>query len=455
MKLQEIIEMQRQHFNSNATKPIQLRIKRLVKLYKTIKRYETEILEALKADLNKSRFEGYATEVGMVLEELKYTINHLEGWARPKMVPTSIVHFPSVSMVHSEPYGVVLIMSPWNYPFLLSMDPVIGAVAAGNCFVLKPSAYSAHTSEIINTIIAEVFEPECGAVVLGGREENKALLDERFDYIFFTGSTEVGKQVMKSAAKHLTPVSLELGGKSPCIVDETAHIKLAAKRIVWGKFLNAGQTCVAPDYVYVHASVKDRLVSEMKRYVTEFFGLSPLTCSDYPKIINAKHYERLCKLMDGETILAGGECDPTTNKIAPTLLGDIGWASPVMREEIFGPILPIMTYTDIKDVVTVIKSKDKPLALYLFTTSDGNKKRVLGEISYGGGCVNDTIVHIASSYLPFGGVGSSGMGNYHGKYSFETFSHKKAVLTKSNALDIFLRYPPYRDHLKWLKVLMK
>lgn len=455
MTTSEIVKSQHEFFATNKTKSVKWRIEKLKALRASIKRHEEDILNALKADLNKAHFEGYAAEVGMVLDELRHCISQTKKWAKPKRVHTSIVNFLSFSKIYSEPYGVVLVMAPWNYPFLLSMDPVIGAICAGNCFVLKPSAYSKHTSDILKTIIEEVFEPNCGVVILGGREENQALLNEKFDYIFFTGSTEVGKQVMAAASRNLTPVSLELGGKSPCIVDETANIPLAAKRIVWGKFLNAGQTCVAPDYLYVHKSVKDKLMHEIDGYVKKSYGENPLSCEEYPKLINQKHFERVCEFIKGEKIIFGGQSNSETNKIAPTLLDNITWDCPVMKEEIFGPVLPVLTFTGYDEIIPVIKAKDKPLALYLFTTSNRYKKRVLNEISYGGGCINDTIVHLSSSHMPFGGVGASGMGGYHGKFSFDTFSHKKSVLTKSNLLDFFIRYAPYKDHLKLLKKLLK
>ncbi len=455
MTTAEIVAAQHAFFATNQTKPVQWRLQKLRALQASIRRHEQDILNALQADLGKAHFEGYACEVGMVLDELGYCIRHTKAWARPKRAHTPLVHFLSHSKIYSEPYGVVLVMAPWNYPFLLSMEPVIGAICAGNCFVLKPSAYSKHTSNILRGIVSEVFEENCGAVILGGREENKALLEQRFDYIFFTGSTDVGKTVMQAAARYLTPISLELGGKSPCIVDETANIPLAAKRIVWGKFLNAGQTCVAPDYLYVHESVKQALVAEMLRCIKIAYGQHPLQNDEYPKMINEKHFARVCGLMQGEKVLYGGQSDAASHKIAPTLLDDITWESRVMCEEIFGPVLPVLTFGSYDEIIPIIKSKDKPLALYLFTTSNRYKQRVLGELSYGGGCINDTIVHLATSHMPFGGVGASGMGSYHGKYSFDTFSHKKSVLTKSNLLDVFIRYAPYKDHMKLLKMLLK
>lgn len=453
--IESIVQRQTTFFMKNRTKSLSKRLQLLEELRQVIKRRESEILRALYQDLNKAPFEGYATEVGLVLDELRYVIRHLKDWAKPKRVPTPMAHFWSRSTIYSEPYGVALIMAPWNYPFLLSMAPLIGAVAAGNCVILKPSDYSKHTSLLLKNIVEEVFEDEYVSVVLGGREENQSLLEQRFDYIFFTGSTTVGKLVMESASRNLTPVSLELGGKSPCIVDETADLKLAAKRIVWGKFVNAGQTCVAPDYLYVQRSVRGKLVKEMKHYIGKFYGESPCENPEFPKIINPKHFARLCDLMKGESIVIGGMFDERELKIAPTLLEHITWDSPVMQEEIFGPILPILEFDSLDEVIAIVKSKEKPLALYLFTTSKDAEKKVRSEVSYGGGCINDTIVHLATPHMPFGGVGYSGMGGYHGKYSFDTFSHKKSILKKSNAVDVFLRYPPYKNHLTLLKKMLK
>ena len=346
-------------------------------------------------------------------------------------------------------------MAPWNYPFQLNVVPLIGAIAAGNCAILKPSAYAPHTAKLMEQMVSECFSKKHGAVVLGGREENTLLLEEKFDFIFFTGSTSVGKLVMEKASKHLTPVCLELGGKSPCIVDETANIPLAAKRIVFGKLLNAGQTCVAPDYVYVHNTVKEPLIYYMKQYLSNFLGSYPLDNPNYPKIINEKHFHRLLDLMDCQEIITGG-IGNERGQIAPTILDNVHPDSPVMQEEIFGPILPLLTYHDIEDVITWIRSRPKPLALYLFSNCKTTQKRILRSISFGGGCVNDTIMHLASQYLPFGGVGESGMGSYHGKQSFLTFSHQKSILKKSNHFDLPIRYAPYTSFKeKLLKTFLK
>lgn len=451
----EAIQSQREFFSAGKTRDIQFRIAMLHRLRDAIKKHECEIMAALKLDLNKSEFEAYATEIGLVLEEIKYVVRHLPAWARPRRVKTPLMHFPSSSVLYTEPYGVALVMSPWNYPFQLAMVPLIGALAAGNTCVLKPSEYSFHTAEIIEKIIGEVFREEYVAVVRGGREANKSLLDEKFDYIFFTGSPQVGRTVMEAAAKHLTPVTLELGGKSPCIVDETANIALAAKRIVWGKFLNAGQTCVAPDYVMAQASVKDKLIMEMKKYIALFYGENPLQSGEYPKIINKKHFERILGLLEGGHVLAGGESNQDTLQIAPAILDHVTWESPVMQEEIFGPVLPVMEFQSLSDALAAVRDRPKPLAFYLFTTSKQNETYAMQNASFGGGCVNDTIIHLTNPHLPFGGVGESGMGQYHGKNSYDTFTHQKGVIKKSNLLDIPLRYPPFKNHLSILKKAMK
>lgn len=431
------------------------RKEKLQDLKRVIKKYEDEILEVLKKDLNKSFFEGYETEVGIVLEEINYTLKHLNKWVKAKRVKTPIFHFPATSYIYQEAYGKVLIMSPWNYPFQLTIAPLVGAIAAGNRVVVKPSEYSNNTASIIEKILNEVFSQDEVKVVRGGRAVNQDLLKQKYDYIFFTGSPTVGKIVMEAAAKHLTPVTLELGGKSPCIVDNSAKVKLAAKRIVWGKFLNAGQTCVAPDYLLVHQDIKDELVKEMIDYIKEFYGNSPIDNPDYPKIINKKHFERINRLIENEDIITGGNYNEQTMKIAPTILDKINWQSPVMQEEIFGPVLPIMEFDNLNQVIEMIGAQPKSLALYFFTTSKENEKKILSNISFGGGCINDTIIHLSNSNLPFGGVGNSGMGQYHGKASFDTFSHPKSIIKKSNLIDIYLRYPPFKNHLKLLKKFLK
>ncbi len=452
---EKLVAAQRAFFETNATKPAAFRKKQLLLLKQAILEHEGDILAALKADLNKAPFEAFSSEVGTVLEELSYMLRHVEKLARPKRVAATITQFPAGGRIMPEPYGVALIMSPWNYPFLLTLSPLIGAIAAGNCAVVKPSNYSLHTSAVIRDILRDVFPPQYIDMVEGGRDVNTSLLNQKFDYIFFTGGVAVGKTVMASAAKHLTPVTLELGGKSPCIVDETARIPLAAKRIAWGKFLNAGQTCIAPDYVLAHAGVKDRLAEEIWRNVRAFYGENTHQNDEFPKIITEKHFNRIAGLIAPETGVRGGRLNAETRQIEPTLLCAATWDSPAMREEIFGPVLPILEYTDLGDAIAKIKARPKPLALYLFTQNAAVKRRVLSEVSFGGGCVNDTIMHMPTSRMPFGGVGESGIGAYHGKASFATFSHMKSVLARGTFMDVPLRYPPYKNKLGLIKKVMK
>lgn len=453
--MQTIIENQRSFFEEGKTKEVDFRINQLEKLKKSIIKYEDEIIDALKKDLNKSSFETYVTEIGTVIQEINHTIKHIRKWVRPKRVGTPIAQFISTSKIYSDPYGVALIISPWNYPFQLTMAPLIGSIAGGNCAVLKLSPYSANTSKIIDKIIGETFDENYIKVVQGGREVNKELLNEKFDYIFFTGGVSMGKIVMKAASKYLTPVTLELGGKSPCIIDETANLDLAAKRIIWGKLLNSGQTCIAPDYLLVHKSVKKQLIDKMKDYILKFYGNIPINSPDYPKIINLKHFNRLLGLIREEDVIFGGDYNEKTHQINPTILDNITWESKVMEEEIFGPIIPILEFENFNNIIDEINKRPKPLALYLFTTSKEREKNVLKNISFGGGCINDTIVHVASTNMPFGGVGNSGMGGYHGKHTFDSFTHKKSVLKKSNLLDIPVRYAPFDGKLNLIKKIMK
>lgn len=452
MNIAKLAKMQRIFFSGNKTKSLQFRMMALKRLEESIRKNEAEILSALKQDLHKSSAESYMTEIGMTLSELRYVKDRLPFWVRGRRVPTPISHFPARSFVMPEPYGVALIMSPWNYPFLLSMSPLIGAISAGNCCVLKPSAYAPTVSRVIQKIISEAFPRKYVAVVEGGRKENTELLDQRFDYIFFTGSVEVGKNVMEKAAGNVTPVTLELGGKSPCIVDATADLKLAAKRIVFGKYLNSGQTCVAPDYLLVEESVKEELIGELKKWIHKMLGDEPVMHPDYPKIINQKHFNRLMELIKDETVLEGGYASQETLQIAPTILDHITWESPVMQQEIFGPILPILTFRNVPEAISRVKAGEKPLALYLFSRDPAMEHRVLKELSFGGGCINDTIIHLATPHMGFGGVGASGMGNYHGKASFDTFSHRKSVMKKYNWLDLPLRYYPL---VKWKETLVR
>ena len=446
-QISSLLDKQRNFYRSGATIPVDFRIAQLKKLYATIKKYQTEVNDALKADLGKSHYEGFMCESGLVLSEISYMIRHTRKFARRKTVYTPLAQFASHSFKQPVPYGNTLIMSPWNYPFLLTMDPLADAIAAGNTAIVKPSAYSPATSQIIEKIITECFAPEYVAIVTGGRAENAALLEQKFDFVFFTGSQAVGKEVLRHTAEHLTPAILELGGKSPCIVDASANIKLAAKRIVFGKFLNCGQTCVAPDYVLCEESVKAAFVTEVIKQVKLQFGENPLENKDYGKIINEKHFSRLCGLIDQSKVVIGGEVNTETNQIAPTVMNHVTEADAVMGEEIFGPILPILTFDDFDTVVDDLKGKDKPLALYLFSGNQKHIKRVTTELSYGGGCINDVVIHLATSEMGFGGVGESGMGAYHGKTGFDAFSHYKSIVDKKTWMDLPMRYQPYTNKL--------
>ncbi|MDO4976257.1 MAG: aldehyde dehydrogenase [Eubacteriales bacterium] len=445
MTIQEIVSKQRAYFFRGETLSVDGRIEALKRLKETICRYEEEIAEAISLDLGKSAFESYMCETGIVLSELSYMIKHVRSFAKEKNVWTPLAQFCSRSYKKPSPYGVVLIMSPWNYPFMLTMDPLVDAIAAGNTVVLKPSAYSPKTSAIIEKIIKECFSEEYVAVVTGGRAENQALLEEHFNYIFFTGSQAVGKEVMKKAAEHFTPVTLELGGKSPCIVMDDANIKLAAKRIVFGKFLNCGQTCVAPDYILCHSSVKDDFIKAVKKQLVKQFGKNPLFNPNYGKIINEKHFDRILALIDKEKVVMGGQSRKETLQICPTILDYVTYEDAVMQEEIFGPIMPILTFDFIEDVVEKLHSMQEPLALYLFTSDRSIADEVLSSVSFGGGCINDTIIHLATSEMGFGGVGASGMGSYHGKTGFDTFTHYKSIVDKKTFMDLPMRYQPYRN----------
>lgn len=440
-----ILAAQRRYFNSGATLPPAARRAALRRLLDAVTEREDEILNALSEDLGKARMEGYLTEVGIVKSELRAMLRHLDRWARPRRVGTPLAHFPSRSVVWPEPYGVVLVQSPWNYPFQLCLAPVAGALAAGNCVMIKPGSAAPATAAVIAELIAAAFPPQYVHVLRPGGDSHEEILAEHYDYILFTGSQRVGSIVMTAAAKHLTPVTLELGGKSPCIVDETADLKLAAKRIAFGKFLNAGQTCVAPDHLLVQRSVKAPLLEELKSAVAELYGPDPLQSPDLPRIVNEHHFKRLLGLLEGQQVVIGGQWDAENRRIAPTVLDNVKEDAAVMGEEIFGPILPVLTFETLDEVVERQHALPKPLALYLFTRSRAAERRIIENVSYGGGCVNDTIVHLANDQLPFGGVGASGMGSYHGKASFDTFTHYKGVLKKSNLLDIPLRYAPYTE----------
>lgn len=452
----EMMQKQREYFRAGETKNVAFRLRQLERMAKWIDQNEEDIMEALKQDLHKSPFEAYATEIGIVKEEIRYTLKHLRRWARPKRVPTPVTQFPSRSCIYPEPYGVVLIMSPWNYPFQLTIAPLVGAICAGNCAVVKPSAYSVATSALIGRMLRELFPEKYVSVIEGGRKENEALLNERFDYIFFTGSVNVGRYVMEKASAHLTPVSLELGGKSPCIVDETADISLAARRIVWGKFLNCGQTCVAPDYIYCHRSVKDSLVKEIQRQIQLQYGEEPLHNPDYGKIINEKHFDRILGLIEEKKIVHGGNSDRDTLRIEPTVLDNVTFADPVMQEEIFGPLMPVLVFDNLDEAITRINAMPHPLALYFFTSDKAAAKDVTSRCGFGGGCINDTIIHLATTEMGFGGFGESGMGAYHGKTGFDTFSHYKSIVDKKTWIDLPMRYQPYRKtHEKMVRFFLK
>lgn len=447
MEISDIVKRQREYFAAGATLDINTRILMLKRLQQAIRQQEEQLCNAMKKDLGKCASEAYMCEVGLTLSELSCQIKHLKKWAKPKRCRTELANFHAKSFTLREPYGCVLVMSPWNYPFLLCMEPMIGAIAAGNCCVLKPSAYSPATSGAIKNLVQEVFPEEYVAVVEGGREENSALLEERFDYIFFTGGVTVGRLVMEKAAAHLTPVTLELGGKSPCIVDKTCNLKLAAARIAFGKYLNCGQTCVAPDYLLIDRSVKEEFLKLFTQTVSEMYGTNPLQNPDYGKIINRKHFDRLTGLMDSNKVVFGGGTNPDSLQIAPTVMDHITGEDAVMQEEIFGPILPVIEFTEIEQAFAFVREREKPLAAYLFTGDKHTEKEFLRRLSFGGGCINDTIMHLATSQMGFGGVGNSGMGSYHGRKSFETFSHEKSILKKYCWIDMPLRYQPY-SHVK-------
>jgi len=450
-----MIEKQKEFFNSGKTLPLEFRINQLKRLRDSIERNEKIILEALYKDLRKSEIEAYNSEVLVVTTEVDYVLKRISKWTRPRKVRTPLMHQPAKSLVYLEPAGVVLILAPWNYPFQLTFAPLIGAIAAGNCAVLKPSEYAPHMSAAMAEIIRNDFGQDYITVTEGGVEVSKALLQEKFDHIFFTGSTNVGKMVMRAASQHLTPVTLELGGKSPCIVWKDANIEVTSRRILWGKFMNAGQTCVAPDYLLVHKDVREGLIEALINGIGKFYGPSPQRSKDYARIINQNHFERLIKYLEDGTVLFGGEHDKKDLYISPTLLSDVKQSAPVMQDEIFGPILPIFEFETMEDVIDRIRSKPKPLSLYLFTNDRSVLEAVLRNTSSGGVCINDTVSHIVGSGLPFGGVGESGFGNYHGKASFDTFTHPKSVLRRSFSFDARMKYPPYQVELKKIKRILK
>ena len=455
-EIRQILEKQHRLFREGATLPVSFRISQLQKLKDGIRRYEEELDQALEADLGKSRMESYMCEIGLTLSELTWMQKHLRSLVREKRVATPLAQFAARSFRSPSPYGTVLIMSPRNYPVLLTLEPLIDAIAAGNTVVIKPSAYAEHTSAVLKEMLKECFPSEYVAVVTGGRAENKALLEQRFDKIFFTGGKTVGREVLRHAAEYLTPVTLELGGKSPCIVDKSAKIPLAAKRIVFGKYLNCGQTCVAPDYILCDRTVYAELILALQKEITTQFGEDPLKNPDYGKIINQKHYDRIMGLIDPDKVVCGGCGDGQSLRIAPTIMKNVTFSDTVMGEEIFGPVLPILTYDTLEEAINIVEEHPHPLALYLFSEDKGAQKKVLELCHFGGGCINDTIIHLATSAMPFGGVGESGMGGYHGKTGFETFSHFRSIVDKKTWMDLPIRYQRYsRMKERLLRVFLR
>lgn len=453
-QIPELLKMQHDFFRTGKTKDVAFRRNALIKLEKAIDRKEDKICEALYKDFKKPKFESFATEILFVKKELKTAIKNLHKWSKPKKIKSSIINFPSSDYIYSQPYGSVLIIAPWNYPFHLSISPLIGAIAAGNTAVIKPSEHTSNTSAVIEEIIKSIFNPEYVEVILGGKIVSKELLYHKWDYVFFTGSVQVGRLVARAIAEHLTPATLELGGKNPCIVDQTAKIKIAAKRIVSGKFINAGQTCIAPDYVLIQENIKNKFLEALKSEIIAFYGKNPKISKDFARIINVEHFNRLVALIEKDKVLIGGENDETELYIAPTVLVNPSLNSQIMQEEIFGPILPVLVYQTESDIDFILKKFPNPLAIYLFTKNKAFAKKIINTYSFGGGTINDTMVHFVNNRLPFGGVGNSGMGAYHGKFSFDTFSHKKAITKRSTWIDITLRYAPYKNKIKWLKKLI-
>ena len=442
---EEVLRILNEHkkfFETGKTKNIDFRIQQLRKLRQSIQVNEESIIAAMYQDLHKSRYEAFTTEIGVVYSSIRLLIKNVKKWAKPQRVPTPLVFLGGQSYIYHEPYGTVLIIGPFNYPLNLVLEPLIGAIAAGNCAVIKSSQMTPHVAKIIAKIVKESFAEDYVRVIEGDRTAAAALINAPFDYLFFTGGVSTGKTIVQAAARNLVPVTLELGGKSPCIVDETANIDLAAQKIAWGKFSNAGQTCVAPDYVFVHKQVKKQFLDNLKKYVERFYGISPKENKDFGRIVDEKHTIRLTKLIDQDKVVIGGDYDIENKYIAPTVLDGVGWDDPVMADEIFGPILPILEFESLETVIKEINSKPKPLALYLFTENKAVEKKIIDNISYGGGCINDTFIHLGNPYLPYGGVGASGTGSYHGKSSFETFSHRKGILNRKINLFADMIYPP-------------
>jgi aldehyde dehydrogenase (NAD+) len=451
----EILENQKKFFESGKSRNINFIKRKLQQLKNSILKNEEVIYSALHKDLKKSKFEAYISEIGILISEIDLVIKNIHKWSKPKKIRSSMLNFPSNDFIISEPYGCTLVIAPWNYPFQLAISPIISAIASGNTIVLKPSEITKHTGEIIKTLLSDIFEENHLKVVLGGVPETTQLLNLRWDYIFFTGSVEVGKIIAKAASKHLTPCTLELGGKNPCIVDSTANLKLSAKRLVWGKFLNAGQTCIAPDFILAHESIKSKLIDLLITEIKKAYGINAEISKSYPRIVNSNNFERLKAILKGEIILYGGETNSDDNYFAPTLIDSPSVNSKLMQKEIFGPILPILSFKDINDIDKIIKPLEKPLALYVFSTNKNFYNSLIAQYSFGGGAINDTMIQFGNSRLPFGGVGESGIGAYHGKYSYETFTHKKSISIKSNWLDIPIRYAPYDGKLNLLKKVFR
>ncbi len=438
-----LVDKQRKYFSSGATLQESFRRTQLQKLYDAVKSHQAEICDALFKDLGKSAHEAYLSEIGTTLSEISHMKKHLHSYMKRKYKPTPLAQFAATSYVSPAPLGNVLIISPWNYPFFLNLSPLANAIAAGNTAILKPSAYAPATGEVLQKLISASFSEDYIAVITGGREENKALLTHKFDLLFFTGGKTVAKEVMRTASEHLSPMILELGGKSPCIVDATAKLKLAAKRIVFGKFLNCGQTCIAPDYILAEESIKEELIQCLITEIKAQFGEDVLNNPNYGKIINQKHFVRLSSLIQSDTLVYGGKCDPQTLRIEPTILNNVTWEDPVMADEVFGPILSVIGVKDLDEAISMVKAHPHPLALYIFSESKVNQQKVLAHCQFGGGCINDTIIHIATTHMPFGGVGESGMGCYHGEKGFETFSHYRSIVDKKTFYDLPIRYQPY------------
>ena len=446
---------QRDYFRLGSTRTYEFRLRQLRRLRGAVQKFEHQILEALYEDMAKPEFEAFASEVGFIYEEISFAEKHLKHWMGRTRVSTPMVHAIAKSEIIKEPRGVVLIIGPWNYPFQLVFSPLIGAISAGNCSVLKPSECSPAIAKVISELIAETFDSQFISCVTGDKEVAKALLSEKWDYIFYTGGERVGKIVMESASRFLTPVTLELGGKSPCLVDSTADLKTTVRRILWGKFFNAGQTCVSPDYVLIQRETQDAFCELAQEVLREFYGDSPQGSPDYGRIINDVHFQRLAKLIPEAGCVVGGQTDEATRFIAPTIVRDVASSDPLMQEEIFGPILPLIPVGDWNEAIEFVAARPRPLACYLFSSDERRQNQALGTLSFGGGCVNDTLVHLTNNHLPFGGTGTSGMGQYHGRHSFETFSHSKSVMTRSFLVDPKLRYPPYGSRVSWLRKLLK